>query len=135
DAARRTPDAARGTRLPRQPVARRRARPQRPAASGAAPVSEAAPARPARPGFGYARRHGVALTGWRDGGADIACRAGVSADVLAELRRHLGAPLQLATLDDAAFERLLRDLYEQGDDARAMVSDLDERMDLKTLAD
>ena len=98
-------------------------------------MSEAAPARPSRPGFGYARRHGVALTGWHDGRAAITCRAGVRSDVLAELRRHLRAPLQLATLDDVAFDRLLRDLYEQGDDARAMVSDLDERTDLKTLAD
>ncbi|RYD14535.1 MAG: type II secretion system protein GspE [Lysobacteraceae bacterium] len=98
-------------------------------------MSEAAPARPSRPGFGYARRHGVALTGWRDGHAQIACRTGTRADVLAELRRHFGAPLALETLDDAGFERLLRELYEQGDDARAMVSDLDERTDLKALAD
>jgi len=97
-------------------------------------VSEAA-ARPARPAFGYARRHGVALTGWKEGTAEIACRAGVRTDVLAELRRHLGAPLHFNTLGDKEFERLLRDLYEQGDDARAMVSDLDERMDLKALAD
>jgi general secretion pathway protein E len=96
-------------------------------------VSEAA--RPARPAFGYARRHGVALTGWKDGAAEIACRAGVRTDVLAELRRHLGAPLHFSTLAETEFERLLRDLYEQGDDARAMVSDLDERMDLKALAD
>jgi general secretion pathway protein E len=96
-------------------------------------VSEAA--RPARPAFGYARRHGVALTGWKDGAAEIACRAGVRTDVLAELRRHLGAPLHFSTLAETEFERLLRDLYEQGDDARAMVSDLDERMDLRTLAD
>ena len=90
---------------------------------------------PARPGFGYARRHGVALTGWREGAAEIACREGVRPEALAELRRHLGAPLHLTALPADAFERLLRDLYEQGDDARAMVSDLDERMDLRALAD
>ena len=92
-------------------------------------------ARPARPGFGYARRHGVALTGWRDAHAEIACRDGVRVEILAELRRHLGAPLRFTELPANEFERLLRDLYEQGDDARAMVSDLDERLDLKTLAD
>ncbi|GAA0725094.1 type II secretion system ATPase GspE [Dokdonella soli] len=91
--------------------------------------------RPARPGFGYAKRHGVALTGWQGEVAEIACRAGVRADVLAELRRHLGAPLHFTTFAPNEFERLLRDLYEQGDDARAMVSDFDERLDLKTLAD
>jgi general secretion pathway protein E len=95
----------------------------------------AAESRPARPSFGFARRHGVALTGWREGTAEISCRVGVRADVLAELRRHLGAPLHFTTLAAPEFERLLRDLYEQGDDARTMVSDLDERMDLKAAAD
>ena len=91
--------------------------------------------RPARPGFGFARRHGATLTAWHDGAADIACRQGVRPEVLAELRRHLGVDLHLTAYEPPAFERLLRDLYEQGDDARAMVSDLDERLDLKTLAD
>lgn len=93
------------------------------------------PQRPARPGFGFARRHGATLTAWHDDVVDIACREGVRPEVLAELRRHLGLALRLTSHEPAAFERLLRDLYEQGDDARAMVSDLDERLDLKTLAD
>ncbi|MDR2013462.1 MAG: type II secretion system ATPase GspE [Rhodanobacter sp.] len=91
--------------------------------------------KPARPSFGYARRHGVALTLWRHGGADIACREGVRPEVLAELRRHLGVPLHFTACAPDDFDRLLRDLYEQGDDARTMVSDLDERMDLKAVAD
>jgi len=103
--------------------------------AAAAASREDAARRPARPSFGYARRHGVALTGWRDGAVEIACRESVPPVVLAELRRHFGVPLHLSPLPAAEFERLLRDLYEQGDDARAMVSDLDERLDLKTLAD
>jgi general secretion pathway protein E len=91
--------------------------------------------RPTRASFGFARRHGVALTGWSEGRADLACRGPVAPQVLAELRRHLGVPLRLASLEAGAFERLLRDLYEQGDDARAMVSDLDERLDLQAVAD
>ncbi len=98
-------------------------------------MNDAVAARPPRPGFGFARRHGVAVTGWDGGLAEVACRADAQPGALAELRRHLGAPLRLSTLAPAAFERLLRDLYEQGDDARAMVSDLDERLDLRTLAD
>ncbi|HUD43174.1 MAG TPA: type II secretion system ATPase GspE [Dokdonella sp.] len=93
------------------------------------------PAPPARPGFGYARRHGATLAGWNEGVAEIACRPGVRAEVLAELRRHLGVPLKLTTHAPDAFERLLRTLYEQGDDARTMVSDLDDTADLKALAD
>ncbi|MBL0222525.1 MAG: hypothetical protein IPQ17_07285 [Xanthomonadales bacterium] len=38
-------------------------------------------------------------------------------EVLAELRRHLGVDLKLTAYEPAAFEKLLRDLYEQGDDA------------------
>ena len=100
-------------------------------------MSEAArvESRPARPGFGFARRHGATLTAWHADSAEIACRQGVRPEVLAELRRHLGVELHLTPYEPVAFERLLRDLYEQGDDARAMVSDLDERLDLKTLAD
>jgi general secretion pathway protein E len=90
---------------------------------------------PPRPGFGFARRNGATLTGWRDGVAEIAHRDGVKPEVLAELRRYCGAPLHLTRHDAAAFERLLRTLYEQGDDARAMVADIDADMDLKTLAD
>ncbi|HMM66543.1 MAG TPA: type II secretion system ATPase GspE [Dokdonella sp.] len=96
---------------------------------------ERAEARPQRPGFGFARRHGATLTSWHADAAEIACRQGVRPEVLAELRRHLGVDLHLTAYEPVAFERLLRDLYEQGDDARAMVSDLDERLDLKTLAD
>ena len=90
---------------------------------------------PQRPGFGFARRNGATLTGWRDNVAEIAYRDGVKAEVLAELRRYFGAPLNLTRHDAAAFERLLRSLYEQGDDARAMVADLDGDFDLKALAD
>ncbi len=92
-------------------------------------------ARPPRPNFGFARRNGATLTAWHDDGADIAYRDGVRPETLTELRRYLGVPLKLHRHDAAAFERLLRTLYEQGDDARAMVADFDDDLDLKTLAD
>src|SRR5690606_5029907 len=60
---------------------------------------------------------------------------GVSADTLVELRRHLEAPLILEPLDAAAYERFLRELYEQGGDASAAAADLDENTDLARLAD
>ncbi|HET8941711.1 MAG TPA: type II secretion system ATPase GspE [Rudaea sp.] len=91
--------------------------------------------RPPRPSFGFARRNGATLTGWRDDAAEVAWREGVRPEVLAELRRYLGAPLKLTRFDATGYERLLRTLYEQGDDARAMVADFDDDMDLKTLAD
>ena len=91
--------------------------------------------RPSRPSFGFARRNGATLTGWRDDGAEVAYRDGVKPETLSELRRYLGAPLKLHRYDATSFERLLRTLYEQGDDARAMVADFDDDFDLKTLAD
>jgi general secretion pathway protein E len=94
-----------------------------------------ASARPPRPSFGFARRNGATLIAWRDDGAEVAWREGVKPEVLSELRRYLGAPLRLMRHDAAAYERLLRTLYEQGDDARAMVADFDDELDLKALAD
>jgi general secretion pathway protein E len=91
--------------------------------------------RPSRPSFGFARRNGATLTAWRDDGAEVAYRDGAKPEALAELRRYLGVPLKLTRHDTTSFERLLRSLYEQGDDARAMVADFDDDMDLKTLAD
>ncbi|MGH8090415.1 MAG: GspE/PulE family protein, partial [Rudaea sp.] len=94
-----------------------------------------AAAHPPRPSFGFARRNGATLVAWREDTAEIAWRDGVKPEVLSELQRHLRAPLKLVRYDAAGYERLLRDLYEQGDDARAMVADFDDELDLKTLAD
>jgi general secretion pathway protein E len=94
-----------------------------------------ASAHPPRPTFGFARRNGATLTAWREHAAEIACRDGVKLEVLAELRRYLGVPLRFVQHSAAEYERVLRALYEQGDDARAMVADFDDELDLKTLAD
>jgi len=94
-----------------------------------------ATARPPRPSFGFAKRNGATLLAWRDDSAEVAWRDGAKPEALSELRRYLGAPLKLVRHDAAGYERLLRTLYEQGDDARAMVADFDDELDLKTLAD
>lgn len=91
---------------------------------------------PIRPSYGFARRNGATLVAWRDDHAEVGYRPGVKPEVLAELRRYLGAPLKLQAYSAEKFDKLLRDIYEQGnDDARSMVADFDERLDLKTLAD
>ena len=91
---------------------------------------------PARPSFGFARRNGATIVGWNDRGATVAHRVGVKPEVIAELRRHCGAPLTLQAHDALAFDRLLRDIYEGGtDDAQAMVADFDGNLDLAQLAD
>jgi general secretion pathway protein E len=93
-------------------------------------------ARPARPSFGFARRNGATVTDWHAHGATVAHRIGVRPEIVAELRRHCGVPLTLQAFEPAAFERLLRDLYEGGsDDAEAMAADFDDGADLNQLAD
>ena len=92
-------------------------------------------ARPPRPSFGFARRNGATLTAWTEDGAEVAWREGAKPEALAELRRYLGVSLKLTCHDATSFERLLRSLYEQGDDARTMVADFDDELDLKTLVD
>jgi len=92
-------------------------------------------AHPPRPSFGFARRNGATLIAWREDAAEIAWRDGVKPEVLSELQRHLRTPLKLVRYDAAGYERLLRELYEQGEDASAMVADFGDELDLKTLAD
>ena len=98
-----------------------------------------AAAHPPRPSFGFARRNGATLVAWRGDEAEIAWRDGVKPEVLSELQRYLRAPLKLVRYDAAGYERLLRELYEQGDDARAVVAGFDDgsggELDLRTLAD
>jgi type II secretory ATPase GspE/PulE/Tfp pilus assembly ATPase PilB-like protein len=95
-----------------------------------------APTRVPRPPFAFAKRHGVTILEWRDDAAVIAHRPDVRVEALAEMRRHCDAPIALQEMDATAFERLLRDLYEQGgDDARQMVADMDGRVDLGSLAE
>jgi len=58
---------------------------------------------PSRPGFGFARRNGATLVAWHGDVAEVAYRDGVRPETLAELRRYLGAPLQLTHHDVAGF--------------------------------
>ncbi|HWT14576.1 MAG TPA: type II secretion system ATPase GspE [Patescibacteria group bacterium] len=89
-----------------------------------------------RPPFAFAKRHGVTILEWREDAAVIAHRPDVRVEALAEMRRYCDAPIALQEMDATAFERLLRDLYEQGgDDARQMVADMDGRVDLGSLAE
>ncbi len=98
-------------------------------------MSEAARELPPRPSFAFARRNGATLLGWNDGVAEIAHRPDVKPEALIELRRYCGTKIALKRYEPAEFERLLRDLYEGGGDARQMVADMDGRVDLHALAD
>ncbi len=64
--------------------------------------------------YAFARRHGVVLDGGR-----VALRAGADPRALIEVRRVLGRPLDVATVEPAAFDRLLSDHYAMDGQATA----------------
>ena len=91
--------------------------------------------RPARPTFAFAKRHGATLVEWNGERAKVAHKPGVALAALAELRRYLGAPLDLEEVSAQRFEQLLRELYETGGaDSRTVADNLDESADLRALA-
>lgn len=98
-------------------------------------MSEAARALPARPSFAFARKNGATVLGFTDGVAEIAHRPDVRPEVLTELRRFCACKIRLCRYEVSEFDRLLRDLYEGGGDARQMVADMDGRVDLNALAE
>ena len=73
--------------------------------------------------YGFARRHGFVATGEQDGRPDVAMREGADPQALIELRRFLGRPFALRTVDAAAFDRLLSDHYASGAEATAHAAD------------
>jgi general secretion pathway protein E len=92
--------------------------------------------RPERPGFGFARRNGATLVGWDGPVARVAYREGIKPQVLAELRRYLGAEMQLQAMASEEFDALLQRIYEHGDnDANQMAADIGDELDLNQVAD
>ncbi len=93
--------------------------------------------RPERPGYAHARRHGVLLAGWlEDGRAQVIVRMPPNLAAINEMRRYLGAPLEIEQVEPDQFNRLLERHYAQGEEsAHQAVADLDEEHDLKRLAE
>jgi len=88
------------------------------------------------PSFSFARRNGVALSGWDpDGCARVAVREPGSARAISEMRRFLSAPLKLSFYDKARFDELLESLYQERDAVEQVASDLDDATDLGRLVD
>ena len=92
--------------------------------------------RPSRPGFGFARRNGATLVAWDGPLAQVAYRSGIRPRVLAELKRYLGAEMQLQELTDDAYDALLQRIYQHGDeDANQMAADIGDELDLAQVAE
>jgi general secretion pathway protein E len=71
--------------------------------------------------YGFARRHGVVVTGVAGNAVAVALREGEGAGVLAEVRRLAGRPLDVERVGTARFDRLLADHYA-GDGVAAAVA-------------
>ncbi|MDD3517960.1 MAG: type II secretion system ATPase GspE [Chromatiales bacterium] len=85
--------------------------------------------------FVFARRHGVLVTAFDDGGATLAYRPGLTRQTLAEVRRHVGRPLRLEAVTQERFDALLREVYERtSNEAMQMMEELGDEADLSSIA-
>lgn len=89
--------------------------------------------------FGFAKRHGVLVMPPAAGTSDEAellYREGLTATVLAEVRRVMQQPLHPRAVDEATFNRLLSESYQNDSgEAMQMIEDLGEAVDLDSLAE
>ena len=103
-----------------------------------APSEVIAETQTARVPFAYARRHGVVLTPERDAGGRLLAshRSGARVLAMAELRRIAGEQLAWSEVGEGEFEALLERCYARdASEARQMVEDLGDELDLARLAD
>ncbi len=88
--------------------------------------------------FAFARRFGIALTPEApvNGRRKALYRSLPGVNVLAEVRRYAGYPLQLEAVTEETFEALLGSAYARdASQARQMVEDMGDELDLASLAD
>ena len=85
--------------------------------------------------YPFAKMHGALLLEVSAERALVCLREGARAQVLAEIRRVLGVPLQVAAVERAdVFERRLAEAYSQANQSAAYVADnLEQDMDLSRL--
>jgi general secretion pathway protein E len=101
------------------------------------PVTEAtdALASLSRPSFAFAKRHGVLVSGEREGHIVVRYRSDVTLNALAELRRFLRRPLALESVPDDRFNSMLTDAYEnESSQTMMMMEDLGDDNDLFRIA-
>ncbi len=85
--------------------------------------------------FNWARRHGAVPLEWTENAADVACRSDVSPQALAELRRQLGRPLNVESVDDETFDQYLQETYQHSaGEAAQMMAGLGDDLDLHSVA-
>src|SRR5271170_1377612 len=85
--------------------------------------------------YSFAKTHGALLLEVSAEHAVVCLRQGARAQVLAEIRRVLGVPVRVASVERAdVFERKLAEAYSQANQSAAYVADnLEQDMDLSRL--
>ena len=71
-----------------------------------------------QPSYGFAKRHDVVVGEDPHGEIAVRYRPPLKVDVIAEIRRFVGAPVRLEAVDEDEFNQSLAQLYDQrgGDD-------------------
>jgi general secretion pathway protein E len=88
--------------------------------------------------FGFAKRHGIVVLprSSESDSAEAVFRDGLRPETLAEARRVAGHCLELRQVDDATFNKVLSDAYQNDSDAAMqMIEDLGAEVDLSSLAE
>jgi len=83
--------------------------------------------------FAFAKRHGVLIQGQHDGCVEAIYRRGVAPASLAEVRRHVGGPVDFSSVAAETFDARLQLSYESGA-AMTVMEGLDEETDLLEVA-
>lgn len=93
-------------------------------------------ARYPQPPYGFAKRHGVVVGEDNEGRLTLLYRSPMDPEIIAEVRRFIGAPLVLLAADDEHLSLNLGQLYDiDGDSAVAMVQDIGDDLDLAQVAE
>ena len=86
--------------------------------------------------FGFAKRHGVILMPDEDHELVVLYKAGLTTEVLAEVRRFAGGAFDCREVDTPTFKRNLSSTYQDDSgEAMQMIEDLGEGLDLGSIAD
>ena len=89
-----------------------------------------------RPPFSFAKRHGLLVGQIDDDRAELIARPDVKLEPVLEMRRFLGRPARLRTVEPGEFDRLLQKTYEEkSESSMQMMEGFDDDLDLSSAAE
>lgn len=86
--------------------------------------------------FVFAKRHGVIIDEYHPDSAVVQYKPGIALDILAEVQRFLGVPIEFTPIDKESFEARLAAAYQNdSSETMQMVEGLGDELDLASLAE